>query len=149
MKLKSTTFCLSKHSMYLQIRSKNTYDLKYVPFSNNCKHSLWKVHILDIIDFRQFIKDCKADDRDEPGRESRRFDYLQNSRTSTFGWFILSISIFFFCFLQNIDFGCQYFGYKKYNCIKWVTSFVVQLDLCYLFLWKKTYSIEIENTIKL
>jgi len=35
-------------------------------------------------DNRQFIKDCNADDRDEPGRESRRFDYLQNSRTSTF-----------------------------------------------------------------
>ena len=48
------------------------------------------------------IKDCKADDRDEPGRESRRFDYLQNSRTSTFGWFILSISISFFCFLKSL-----------------------------------------------
>ena len=41
-----------------------------------------------VINSRQMIKNDKADDRGEPGRESRRFDFLQNSWTATFGWFI-------------------------------------------------------------
>ena len=40
------------------------------------------------INSRQRMKDWKADDRGEPGCESRRFDSLTNDKTKTFGLFM-------------------------------------------------------------
>ena len=46
--------------------------------------------------FREMVKRMKADDRGEPGRESRSFDYITSALTATFGWFT---SDFFFLLL--------------------------------------------------
>ena len=46
--------------------------------------------------FRLMEKRMKADERGEPGRESRSFDSMTTTLTSTLGWFITM----FLCFLK-------------------------------------------------
>ena len=43
----------------------------------------------------------KADDRGEPGRESRSFDYITTALTATFGWFTYDF-FFLFCFSNEL-----------------------------------------------
>ena len=47
------------------------------------------------------IKNDKADDRGEPGRESRRFDSYEKSLTSSFGGFIFDFHFLLMFFFQN------------------------------------------------
>ena len=53
-----------------------------------------------VTSFRQREKDMRADDRGEPGRESRSFDYITTALTATFGWFTYD---FFFSNFKDIS----------------------------------------------